>query len=773
MRKWIFLLLTIIGQSLVAQEDSVYLIFSRPGGIYDSGFELDISCSNPDGKIYYTTDGSDPGSSAFRYEEPIAISDVTVIRAKAYVDGKPTPITTQTYFTGRTYTTVVVSINMNSEYFFSDTLGILAKGCCADSIPPYYGANFWKDWERKMNIELYEPDGTLAFNQLAGVRVFGGWSKSLPQKSLTVIARSKYGLNRFDYPIFEERPMNEYKTFILRNSGSDFNVTQFRDAFLTQLASPLNIDIQEYRPAAVYLNGTYWGIMNIREKLNEHYLEGNFGVNPDSVDLMKHRMDLQVGTRDDYKDLLDFLIEHDFSLDSNMQVLEQWMDVDNYLDYNIAEIYIDNRDAGGNIRYWRSYAPETRWRWILFDTDMSYGVTEWDGYNHNALAAFTDPHGPAWPNPFWSTFIIRKLLENDSIRTVYINKWADYLNTVFHPNAVSALLDEFVALTQTEMTYHVERWKPWGNDDMQDWHTNVEVMRTFGQYRPSYCRQHVMEYFGLPDTSTVTISLDIPGGIVRFNSVAVTDHFSGIYFDSVLVHISATPYFDYRFTGWDGLEADTSHSWLLLKDEHITAHFEPKPKSKHFGTVRITEISAADTVSQDWVELYNTGQKPVDISGWLFTDKNYDRGFVFPEGTRIAGGEFLIVAEDLMMFINAYSDTIPAIGNCNFGLSQNGEWIGLYDAELLPVDTLTFGPSSNAEVLGIDDPATMGNWNVEKATPGKPNPKFPKEDSEKMKLYLYLTGGGVIALILIFFLVRGKRKKPRKVSISDHSEVSE
>lgn len=751
-----------------AQDDSVYVVFSEPGGFYKNGVLLQISCSVPDAKIYYTTDGSAPSSASFRYSEPIQISNVvTPIRAKAYVNGLPTPIITHTYFTERNYTTPVIAINTQPEFLFSDSLGILSKGCCADSVPPYYGANFWKGWEREINIELYESDGTLAFNQAAGFRVFGGWSKSLPQKSLAIIARTEYGNNRFEYPIFPDRPMAEYKTFILRNSGSDFNVTHFRDAFLTQLSAPLNVDIQEYRPAAVYLNGQYWGIMNIREKLNEHYLEGNFGVDKDSVDLMKHRMDLQEGTRDNYRALLKFLKENDLSIDSNMQVINNWIDIDNYLDYNIAEIYIDNRDAGGNIRYWRSQSEGSQWRWILFDTDMSYGVTDWDGYDHDAVAMNLDPSGPAWPNPPWSTFIIRKLLENNTVWNTYLNKWADHLNTTYHPDSVNALLDEFVASVQTEMYHHVERWEPWGNDDINDWETNVNVMRIFGLKRPVYCRQHLLNYFNLPDTSFVTINV-VGMGSVYFNSVHVTRRFSGIYFDSVTVSIKAIPDFNSTFVGWAGIEGDTAIEWLLEHDENITATFEPKPRSDTYGKIRITEISTADSISYDWIELYNNSSQSIDVSDWYICDSEYNRALILPAGTTIKPGEFLVLAENLPAFIAAFSDTIPAIGNLPFGISHFGEWIGVYDANLLPVDTFTVPELNYGEVLALCDPG-MNDWVVDSPTPGRRNPKFP-EKPEGLGTYLYYTVAGIILLVIVFFLVRGKSRKPKKIAISDHSE---
>ena len=86
-----------------------------------------------------------------------------------------------------------------------------------------FGANFWRSSERAANIEMYEPDGELCFNQGAGIGIFGGYSRGLPQKSLFVVARSKYGAKNFKYPIFPERDFDKYKSFVLRNSGEILN----------------------------------------------------------------------------------------------------------------------------------------------------------------------------------------------------------------------------------------------------------------------------------------------------------------------------------------------------------------------------------------------------------------------------------------------------------------------------------------------------------------------------------------------------------------------
>ncbi|MBK9190623.1 MAG: chitobiase/beta-hexosaminidase C-terminal domain-containing protein [Crocinitomicaceae bacterium] len=227
-------------------------MFEPAGGIYTKPVSVVLSSDLPNARIYYTLDGSEPGSGSMKYTKPIAVSKVAVIRAIAYGDGGTSRIITNSYFCDRAYSLPVVSITTNPANLWDFTSGIYVKGCCADTVPPYLGANFWYDWEKRANVEMYEPTGECAFNQVAGIGVFGGFSKGLPQKSLYVIARDRYGKKKFDYPIFPEREMDSYKSFILRNAGGDFGKTHFRDAFMTQLAKPTGLAIQEYRPAVVF-----------------------------------------------------------------------------------------------------------------------------------------------------------------------------------------------------------------------------------------------------------------------------------------------------------------------------------------------------------------------------------------------------------------------------------------------------------------------------------------------------------------------------------------
>ena len=108
---------------------------------------------------------------------------------------------------------------------------------------PHFGANFWEDWERPIHIGLLETNDTY-FSSPAGVKIFGGWSRGNPQKSLALYARSIYGASEFNYSLFPNLDIQTYESFVLRNSGNDWDFSMFRDAYMTGLVDELDVDHQ-------------------------------------------------------------------------------------------------------------------------------------------------------------------------------------------------------------------------------------------------------------------------------------------------------------------------------------------------------------------------------------------------------------------------------------------------------------------------------------------------------------------------------------------------
>ncbi|MGV6860758.1 MAG: CotH kinase family protein [Putridiphycobacter sp.] len=753
--------------------------FEPQGGLHNEPVQVKLSTDSST-TIYYTLDGSTPTSGSKKYNTPINIKKVGIIRAVTYINGKKSEVITQSYFCDRDYTLPVVSVVSDPGNFWDFSRGIYVKGCCADTIEPYMGANYWKSWERLCNVEMYQPNGDLCFNQLAGMSIFGGFSRALPQKSLAIIARGRYGEKKFDYPIFKNRKHKKYKSFILRNSGGDFKRTHLRDAYMTQLAKPTGVAIQEYEPVIVFLNGEYWGIQNIREKINEHYLAQNFDVDKDNVDILRQNGVRRHGYSKQYKYLLSFLRTHDLALNKNVEELSKFMDIHDFIRYNIAEVYSDNRDAGGNIRYWKERNDKSKWRWVLYDLDLGLGNNNYSGYKRNTLKKFTSVNAEKWPDPAWSTFIIRKLLENQNLRFKYINNTCDYLNTVYHPDTAIALLDRMVERIEPEMAFHVKKW----GTSLENWKFHLDIVRTFVKERPKYMREHLKQKFELGNE--INIKIVVPNEKnckITFNDhLKIKENFSGIYYENIPVSIEVKTDHDYEFVGWKNREEKTPNlTFVPLADVVLQPIIQPKKPSVFKDSLIINEISfyqpETDTVG-DWVEIYNRSNQTIDLNGFTFSQHKFKGGFLINTSLSIEPEDFIILANKRTSFLAKYPglDSNKVIGNFDFGLSKSGEKILLYDQEELIIDSLTFGGIKEGTDTLFTSSLThpdstrydIKNWAFEKPTPLKRSIAYQHylDETERYRIWkqrLYYGGGGFFFICLLGIMwFRYSRKKHKK-----------
>jgi hypothetical protein len=551
-------------------------IFSHQRGFYSQRFQLLVTPSSPQASIYYSLDGSIPTTRSTLYQAPIPVTKTSVVRAREILSNSlPGKIITQTYFINEKISLPVVSLTTDPPNLWDPDSGIYVLGKNYDSNPPQYGANFWEDWERPVHVEFFEPGGKPGFSLDAGIKIFGGWSRASPQKPVAIFARSEYGASEIDYQIFPDEPITKFESFVLRNSGNDWYYTLFRDAMMQLLLKDKDVDIQAYRPAVVFLNGTYWGIHNIREKISEHYLASHQGIDPDNIDLLENDGAVIKGDAAHYQAMLNYIATHDMKLPASYDVINRTMDVDNFMDYEIAQIYFDNTDwPGNNIKFWRPRTADGRWKWIMFDTDFGFGLYNAENYRNNTLAIATEPNGPNWPKPPWSTFLLRKLLENPQFKIDFINRFSDLMNSTFLSSRVNQRIDEMKAVLEPEIPRHRTKWSA----SVSNWQQNVQVMKQFANYRAGYLKAHLLSKFQLKGTARVTLNISPPeNGTLKLNSLDLSQFpWQGDYFKELPIQIEAVPNDGFRFIGWSDSSFGTTAAITLIpaQDMVITAKFE-------------------------------------------------------------------------------------------------------------------------------------------------------------------------------------------------------
>ena len=449
--------------------------FSINGGYVEKGTKIKL-ISPDNSNIYYTTDGSTPTSKSKKYENEITINNTTVIRAIAIKDNFiESDIESRTFIIGRQHDLPVISISTENNNIYG-TSGIFTRGPNAASYYPYKGANFWKDVEVPISFEYYE-DGKIGLSFNAGMKVFGGWSRGEAQKSVAIYLRKKYGLQEITYPFFEDN-VNTFTKFILRSGGQDFGNLKLKDAFLQQtVVGEMDIDIQDYRPVVVYMNGKYNGIYNIREKTDTTYVERHLGITEDEFDFIEKNSDVKAGSITEYKKLLDYVSKTDMTKDGVYEYLDSRIDLQELANYWMIETYYGQFDPI-NIKF---YKPKNgKWRWILFDLDQtflsySYQSVKWK------LPFEPYAHGNGY---YLNTTLMNRLIKNPKFRELYIKTWAKHLKTTFDPDRTIKILDKMVNEIKSEMPYHIKRWynesvgvSSYTLDNMDEWYSNISYFK--------------------------------------------------------------------------------------------------------------------------------------------------------------------------------------------------------------------------------------------------------------------------------------------------------
>lgn len=500
---------------------------SVPGGIYNQSQTISISCDKSD-QLWYTLDGTVPNpDNGTPYTTKLVIDTTTVLRVIALHDGElPSEVVTHTYFIGYEPNLPVFSLATDHIDLITNT----------DPTANVYD-------EKPIHVEFYEQDGTHGFSADMGFKLVGKAIRNYPQKSMAFKARGGYGTGLIEYPLFApQKDIPAFEDFILRNSGNDNSRTLMRDGFMqTLMVGHSNVDGQAYQPCIVFVNGQYWGIHNLREKISGAFVAQNHPETGQDIDLFEWGSQPIQGTMDNLTAFDAFVAETDFSLAENYDSLCQLMDMANFIDYQIAEIYYGNTDwPMANMKFWRPRADTGKWRWIIFDVDLAYDLNKKNCPGHHntvdyALGINNCHLDHLTSSLEKSTVLLQKLVKNEQFLHRFINRFCDLLNTTLSSESALETLDSLVALLEPEMPNHIERWGTQkGIKSMGNWQAEIDHLRTFAEQRPDTLRQFLALAFDIGEVFEVGIPL-AEGKQVTINGMPYETDRTYFYFTKVPV----------------------------------------------------------------------------------------------------------------------------------------------------------------------------------------------------------------------------------------------
>jgi len=600
--------------------------FSLPGGNYDQDIQLKMEVPHPSVKVLFTVDGSVPTQTTGKiYTYPIHLSaatpGVTVIRARGVLPGDQLgPVVSASYLVGMPTQLPMLSLIVEPADLWSPERGIHANH-----------RERGDAWERPVDVTYVDKDRRSGFHIAAGLRIHGEASRSFDKMPLRLYFRQEYGASRLEYPLFADGEVRSFKRLVLHSGGQDWqffpdmNWTLMRNQLVAGLALQLDGYAACSQSTLLFINGEPWGIYQIRERIDSNFLADHYGI--ESADFLEDpqwlgQQAIRMGESEHWDHFLQFVEAHDLADPNNYAYVQSQVDIANFIDYEILQIYAANIDwPFHNVQQFRPRVQGGRWHWVFWDTDQGFGAYPTSVHSNVMDRALDDNHPDTGGR---DTILLRRLLENPAFFDRFLSRIADLLNTTLAPQSVIAHIDALAAELEPDIVHETLRWSSTVN-----WASSVQELRDFARRRPDIVRQHVVERFGLDGTAPLAFDPPTAGsGTVAVDGMLLQDlPWQGIYFQGIPVHITAAPAPGYRFAGWEPPDIPQTPAITLTihTARTLTPRFEPlgddapQPGDVVFAGYRMDETSH---IEGGRFELRVTRAGGVDLRGWRVTDND-------------------------------------------------------------------------------------------------------------------------------------------------------
>ncbi len=653
--------------------------FSVAGGFYSKNQSVTLSSSLEGAVIRYTTDGSEPTENSPIYEGAItaekksseslisgynrqnktqvqhyqwasgdgimsqpsvynwgSVEKGFVIKAKVFhPDYVPSVTACQTYFINMSRPSLpIVSVSVDKGSFFSADSGIYIQGTngVRRGGDGDVTAN-WNhdDWERKVFVEYFDQNGNRQFGVNAGAKVMGAISRHSDLKSLNIIMRKKYEDGKIEYPIFGEDGLDTYESFVLRNSGNDWEQGMFaRDAVAQAIVrGQCDLETQAYNPVVMYLNGEYWSIINMRERYDKHYFGGYYDyVDEGNIDLLKINKEKNSFNASDgdslrYEEMMLYLKQNSMAEAENYEyVKNHYLDVDNMINYYIAQLFCQNTDwPDNNMRLWRPRTENGKFRFPWYDTDFGYGL--WGG--------------KAYDNPFTNFYNKKKyapvilfdyMMKNDDFKNEFIQRFYYMLNTVYEANRSKGIIQNIEDKIANERSISDSKWQR--SETARYSSYLASSVKSFAEERVSNMRGFLNSRYGEKGSAKLTVNYTASQGTVQLCGLNVTSGYSGAQYKSTPIRMTAIPNDGYKFVAWQtgngqNLSSELEYKLTITGDYTIKAVFENRSTERNLYINEFLAANTTDIVSpigkhEDWIEIYNDGNSEVNLAGLYLSD---------------------------------------------------------------------------------------------------------------------------------------------------------
>jgi len=393
---------------------------SHSRGFYDEAFSLRIFCDTAGAFIRYTLDGSEPTEqhgTIYDSASPIPITTTTHVRSAAFKPGlRPGDVTTHSYIfpdavalqpaappgwpsdwgydsdakavvpadyemDPRVVNSTLpgysvrealldiptITISMEPDDFISDATGIYA--------------NPRSRWERKCSLEYFFADNTTAFQHDCKIEVHGNASRRpyrMQKHSLRLTFTSLYGPAKLNYPLFGESGPDEFNQLVLRGSFTDSwglvswsssryrpNDSQYiRDVWMKESLADMGQPSSRGNFVHVYVNGLYFGIHNLTERLADDFFADRFGGEPEHWEINADFS--SPGSR------WSAMMSVNPAAPGGYAQIQDYLDVEDFADYMLLHFYGDSEDWPHHNGYAavNAVSGDGKYRFFIWDQEI-------------------------------------------------------------------------------------------------------------------------------------------------------------------------------------------------------------------------------------------------------------------------------------------------------------------------------------------------------------------------------------------------------------------
>jgi gliding motility-associated-like protein len=554
--------------------------FTLNAGIYPGAINVGITTTEPGNTIRYTLNGGEPNATSPLYNGPIAVNANTVIRARSFSndpDKFPGFIESNSYFININHTVPIVSLISDQYPTFFASFNLRIPGV----------------------IEYFSPDGTQRFEAVGESDRHGNDSWAYAQKGIDFVVRDQLGYDdQINYKIFPTKPRDKFQRIMFKAGASDNypfspgpgGSCHLRDAFIQSLGAKANMEM-DYRTndhVVVYINAQYWGLYEVREKVNDpDFTEYYYNQELEDLNFLSYWGGLQVryGSPDDWNNLYNFIMNNDMSDPALYAQVDNRLNFLSVIDHMILNTWAVNSDwINWNTMWWQgTNNPNVKWKYVMWDMDnilnLGQNYTGWPTTTFNAdpcaLENIFEDAGPSMGH----MDIFSKLMDNQDFKDLFVNRYAELINTYLSCDVALAHLDSIVNHILPEMPGQIARW----GGSMNEWQNNLDNLRVQINGRCSVIDEGIVDCYDVNGPYRLAFNVEPANtGTIKFNQLLLPEYpWAGEFFGNVNGTLLATPIPGWEFDYWEKINhvfgTDSllaSLTFPILTTDSIVAHFK-------------------------------------------------------------------------------------------------------------------------------------------------------------------------------------------------------